>query len=134
MTTPLSLVARKAELTGLRNALDVGGGKALFYTGAPPTVPDDATAGTLIGTIALAATSGVVGASGALAALVLAVPQVALATSTGVIGFVRLVNGAGDGFMDLPVGVAGSGMPVIVNAVQVYAGGELQLVSCVIAK
>lgn len=134
MTTPLSLVARKAELTGLRNALDVGGAKALFYTGAVPTLPDDTSTGTLLGTIALAATSGVVGAVGLLATLSLTVPQVALASATGQIGFVRLVNGAGDGFMDLPAGVAGSGMPVIVNATQVYAGGELQLVSCVIAK
>jgi hypothetical protein len=134
MTTPLSLTARKAELTGLRNGLDAGGGKALFYTGIPPALPDSATAETLLGTIALAATSGVVGASGALATLTLAVPQVASAIVQGDIGFVRLVNGAGDGFMDLPVGVAGSGMPVIVNATQVYTGGELQFVSCVIAK
>ena len=134
MTTPLSLIARKAELTGLRNGLDVGGGQALFYTNAPPDLPDTATAETLLGSIALAATSGGVGESGALATLTLTVPQVASAVASGVIGFVRLANGAGDGFMDLPVGIAGSGQPVIVSATQVYAGGELQLVSCVIAK
>jgi len=134
MTTPLSLIARKAELTGLRNGLDVGGGKALFYTGLPPATPDLATGETLIGTIALAATSGVVSASSALATLTLTVPQAALAAASGVIGFVRLANGAGEGFMDLPVGLAGAGQPVTVNATQVYAGGELQLVSCVIAK
>lgn len=134
MTTPLSLIARKAELTGLRNALDIGGAKVLFYTGTVPPLPDDPTAETLIGTIPLSATSGVVGASALLATLTLTVPQVAPAAATGQIGFVRLVNGAGVGFMDLPAGVAGSGMPVIVNATLVYAGGELQLVSCVIAK
>lgn len=134
MTTPLSLIARKAELTGLRNALDAGGGEALFYTNSPPATPDTATAETLLGTIALATTSGVIGASGALATLTLTVPQVAPAAATGVIGFVRLADGVGNGFMDLPVGLAGSGLPVIVNATQVYAGGELQLVSCVIAK
>lgn len=134
MTTQLSLIARKAELTGLRNALDVGGAKALFYTGAPPATADLPTSEALIGTIALAATSGIVGEAGALAILTLTVPQVAPASSTGLIGFVRLVNGAGSGFMDLPVGLAGEGQPVTVNAAQVYAGGELQLVSCVIAK
>jgi hypothetical protein len=134
MTTPLSLIARQAELTGLRNALDIGGGKMAFYTNAPPATPDTATAETLLGTIPLATLSGTVGAAGALATLTLAVPQVATAVSTGVIGFVRLTNGAGAGFMDLSVGLAGSGLPVIVNATQVYAGGELQLISCVIAK
>lgn len=134
MTTPLSLIARKAELTGLRNALDAGGGKAKFYTNGPPATPDTATAETLLGTIVLATTSGEIGASETLATLTLTVPQVASAVVTGIIGFVRLTNGAGDGFMDLAVGLAGSGGPVIVNALQVYAGGELQLISCVIAK
>lgn len=134
MTTPLSLIARKAELTGLRNALDVGAGKALFYTGAPPALPDSPSEGTLLGTIELATPSGSISDSGGLALLTLATPQTTLAVATGVVGFVRLVNGAGDGFMDLPVGLEGSGQPVIVNTTQVYLLGDLKLVSCVIAK
>lgn len=137
MTTPLSLIARKAELQGLRDALDAGGAKMLFYTNAPTGLPDTATAETLIGTIALASPCGTLGETGAgpvFATLSLTVPQSTLAVVTGVIGWVRLVNGAGNGFMDLPVGLTGSGAPVIVNTQQVYAGGEIRLVSCLILK
>lgn len=132
--TPLSLIARKGELLGLRDALDAGGAALRFYPNTPPALPDTATAEVLIGTIALAVPSGAVGQSGALATLTLTTPRAAPAAVTGVIGWARLVNGAGDGFMDLPVGLAGSNLPVIVNATQVYAGGELQLISCVISK
>lgn len=134
MTTPLSLIARKAELTGLLNALDAGGGKALLYTNSPPALPDTATTETLLGTILLAVPSGVISESGSLATLTLTPPLPAIAIAPGVIGFVRLVNGYGQGFMDLPVGLEGSGQPVIVNATQVYALGDLKLVSCLIAK
>lgn len=134
MTTPLSLIARQAELLGLRDGMDAGGAALLFYPNAPPAAPDNVTAELLLGTIALATPSGAIGDSGALATLTLTVPRVALAAATGVIGWARLVNGAGNGYMDLLVGLAGSGAPVIVNATQVYANGELQLVSCVIAK
>lgn len=137
MTTQLSLIARQAELLGLRDALDVGGAKMLFYTNAPPALPDTATAEALLGTIMLATPCGTLGETGTgpvFSTLSLTVPQSALAAATGVIGWARLANGAGDGFMDLPVGLAGSGMPVIVNTQQVYAGGEIRLVSCLILK
>lgn len=137
MTTPLSLLGRKAQLLGLRDAIDVGGGKALFYAGLPPATPDEVTAEALLGTLALATPSGVVGNSGPLATLTLTTPRVAAASGSGAVGWVRLTNAAGDGFMDLLAGLAGlagSGAPVIVNLTQVYAGGELQLISCVIAE
>lgn len=137
MTTPLSLIARKAEINGLRDALDVGGATMLFYTNAPPALPDDTTAETLLGTIALATPCGTLGETGTgpiYALLSLTVPQSTLASATGIIGWARLVNGAGDGFMDLPVGLTGSGMPVIISSQQVYAGGEIRLVSCLILK
>jgi uncharacterized membrane protein len=139
MTTALSLIARKAEMLGLRIGLDTGGAKVLFYTNTPPVLPDTATTETLLGTITLAAPCGTLGESGVApapvyATLTITVPQVAAAVATGIIGWVRFTNGAGNGFMDLPVGVAGSGMPVIVNVLQVYANGEIRLASCVLMK
>lgn len=134
MTTPLSLIARKAELLGLRDGLDSGGGAALFYPNTPPAAPDNATTEPLLGAVPLASPSGAVSDSGGLALLTLTVPRAAPASSTGVIGWVRLADGAGNGFMDLLVGLTGSAAPVIVNATQVYTNGEIQLVSCVIAK
>ncbi|ABM37551.1 hypothetical protein [Polaromonas naphthalenivorans] len=133
MTTPLSLIARKGQMAGLRAALDAGGGKALFYINAPPATPDDATAETLLGSINLATPSGALGDASGLATLTLTVPQITNALASGIIGWVRLADGAGHGFMDLPAGLAGSGLPVILNALQVYTGGEIQLLACLIA-
>ncbi len=134
MSTPLSLIARIAELLGLRDGMDAGGARLLFYTGTPPATPDVATAAVLLGAVPLATPSGAIGQSGTLATLTLTVPRGAPASSTGVIGWARLVDGAGNGFMDLLVGLAGSGLPVIVNTTQVFANGEIQLLSCVISK
>lgn len=136
MTTPLSLIARKGRLKGLRDELVAGGtAAAKFYTGVPPALPSDAPgAVTLLGTILLATPVGVVGSSGDLAILTLSVPRVAAASASGTIGWVRFVNAAGDGFMDLPAGLAGSSLPVIVNVLEIFANGELQLVSCIIAE
>ena len=142
MTTPLSLIARKGQLKGLRDELVAGGAAAArFYTGVPPALPSDAPgAVTLLGTILLATPVGVVGSSGDLATLTLSVPRVAAASASGAIGWVRFVNAAGDGFMDLPVGLKlppgsmDTPAPVIVNVLEIFANGELQLVSCVIAE
>ena len=139
MTTPLSLIARKGRMLGLRDALDIGGAKLLFYPNLPPAKPDTVTAETLLGTLVLAAPCGVLGQSGVapdpiFATLTITTPRVVSASATGVVGWVRLVNGAGDGFMDMLAGLAGSGAPVIVNVLQVFQNGELQLVSCVLSE
>ena len=140
MTTPLSLIARKARMLGLRNALD--GGAALFYTDTPPAKSSDTTASLLLCTITFATPCGTVGESGELATLVLATPDAPLtgnAVASSLVGWVRLVDGAGNGFMDLPVGLAlppgstDTPAPVIVNALQLFTGGEILLLSCVLA-
>lgn len=133
MSVLLSLVARQARLTALRDVIDAGGGKMRFYTGSAPATPETASAETLLATVPLAAPSGSIGASGAVATLTLT-PAAALAGVAGIVGWVRVANGAGNGVMDLSVGLAGSGLPVIMSDVQVYAGGEVQVVSCVIAE
>lgn len=142
MSTPLSLAARQARLLALRDLLDVGGGELWFYTLPDPltipATPETTTTETLLGTIALAGPSGAIGASGQVATLTLTVPRVNPTVATGLIGFVRLVDGAGDSHLDLLVGESGvtydPPRPVLVSDLQVYAGGELQLISCVISE
>ena len=139
MSTPLSLVARQARLLALRDLIDVGGAGMRFYTGeAVPATPETATEETLLGTVTLATPSGSIGNSGAVATLALTVPRVNAAIATGSIGWVRFVDGAGAGVMDLKVGKVGvtydPPRPVLVSDVLVYAGGELQLLSCVISE
>lgn len=134
MTVPLSLVARKARMLGMRDAMDVGGAKMLFYTGAIAATPDTATTETLLSRVVLSAPSGALGEDAGLATLTLVVPQTILAINSGLIGWLRLVNGIGQGFLDLPVGLVNSGAPAILNVLQVFTGGEFQLISCILAE
>ena len=134
MTVPLSLVARTARMLGMRDALDVGGAKMLFYTGLIAATPDTATTETLLARVVLGTPSGALGEDAGLATLTLVVPQTILAINSGLIGWLRLVNGVGQGFLDLPVGLVNSGAPAILNVLQVFTGGEFQLISCILAE
>lgn len=121
-------------MLGLRDALDADGARMQAYTGLPPANPSLETTETLLGTIFLSAPCGALGQSAGLATLTMAVPKTGMAVASGVIGWLRLTNGALDGFIDLPVGLTGSGAPAIVNVAQVYTGGEIQLISCILAE
>ncbi len=139
MTTPLSLNARKARLQGLRDHLDAAGPARMdFYTGTSlPATPeaDPASTDTLLGSVALdTPVSGAIGASGSLATYTVAVPRTGTAVGTGVVGWVRLRNGAGQGVLDSLVVKAPATGPVVLSDTQVYAGGELQLVACVLSE
>ena len=136
MTSPLSLDARKARLGALRDVIDAsGGGRMLCYEGlVTPLTPETDTTDTLLCTLLLAATSGVVGDAGGVATLTLSVPRAALAATTGVVGWVRLDNGLGEGILDMLASEVPGTTPVVLSDTQVYAGGELQLVTCVIAE
>jgi hypothetical protein len=135
MTASLSLIGRKGQMSGLRTALDLGGAGLLFYPNLPPAEPDIATGELLLATLTLASPCGALGQSGTapdplFATLTITTPRVAAVSATGVVGWVRFVNGAGDGFLDLLAGLPGSGAPVIVSVLQVFQNGELQLLSC----
>lgn len=132
MSALLSLAARQARLLALRGLLD--GGAMRLYPGVPPATPETASTETLLGTVALPSPAGGIGASGATATLTLSTPLVATVDATGVIGWVRFCDSAGAGVLDLPAGAVGSGMPVVVSNTQVYAGGEVQLLSCVMVE
>ena len=134
MSVSLSLTARKARILGMRDALDVGGAKVLYYAGMPPAEPSDDAGQILLGTVALVSPCGALGDANGLATLTLNVPKTTLAVESGVIGWLRLTNGAGQGFLDLLAGLAGSGKPALINVGQVFAGGEIQLVSCTLAE
>lgn len=136
MTSPLSLVARKARLGALRDLIDTsGGGRMFFYQGsALPVTPETATTDPLLCTLLLATQSGVIGNSSNVATLTLSVPRAGIVLATGVTGWVRIANGAGDGVLDLLVVKAPETAPVVLSDTQLYSGGELQLLSCVIAE
>lgn len=132
MSVLLSLAARQARLLALRGLLD--GGAVRAYTNVPPATPETASTETLLGTVALPNPAGAIGASGAIATLTLTTPLVTSVDATGVIGWVRFVDSTGTGVLDLPAGGVGSGMPVVLSNTQVYAGGEVHLLTCVISE
>lgn len=134
MTVPLSLAARQARLTALRDFIDTGGALLRFYTGTNPAKPEDATSETLLGTVALATPSGAISNSGTTATYTVSVPRVNACDASGVVGWVRFCKGDGTGALDVAVVEAPTSGSVVLSDTQVYAGGELQLISCVISE
>jgi hypothetical protein len=119
-------------VTALRDTIDAdGGGALLFYATDLPATPETTIVGPPLVTVPLAAPAcGVVSDVGGLATLTIT-PVAAQVIAGGDIVFARVQDGSGTSITDLPAGLAGSGKPVTVSAVHVYAGGELQVLSCV---
>lgn len=134
MTVPLALGVRQTRILATRDYIDSnGGGRILLYTGSPPSIPDAGTSETLLCTILFGvAPSANLSVVSTKARLTYVVPQIAVASSTGIVAWGRFANGLGYGVMDLPVGAPGSGMPIILSDTQLYAGGEVQLLSCIL--
>lgn len=132
MSAPLSLVCRSARVLAVRECIN--GGAMYAFEGVPPATPETVSAYPRVGNISLAATAGAMGTTGNFATLTLTCPRVAPAEATGLIGWVRFVDSVGNGVMDLLAGAAGSSLPAIFSDLQVYTGGEMQLVSCVISE
>lgn len=132
MSTALSLAARMARLAALKDLIQLGG-YLDFYMGAPPATPDDAPGATLLAHMALPTPVGALTQSAGLAVLTLAVPIATNCLAAGQIGWARFYSGAGTaGLLDLPAGVVADGTPLVLSATQVYTGGELQLLACVL--
>lgn len=137
MSVPLCLATRQHRLAATRDDIAA----MLYYTSAVtplvlPATPETATTETLLAIDTLAVPAGAIGASGNIATLTLTVPRVCSVLATGLVAWVRFVNSLGEGIMDLPVvavGTAGS-WPVIASQLNVYAGGDLNLLSCVITE
>ncbi len=133
MNVPLSLEARQARLLGLRGLLDGGG--VQFYPNSPPDKIEDAPGQPLLGTVDLSDPAGSIGEVGDLALLAITVPLTGLVVTGGVAGWVRVVKPGGAGVTDLLVGLASGDYsetpapPVLLSEVQLYPGGEINVVS-----
>ena len=140
---PLSLAARLARVIALRGVIDAhGGGQMLFYEaiGAdvlPPT-PETVITAAPLATLPLdtppSGSVDVAGEAPALLALLSLTPVSGLASAQGLVGFARIADGAGVGIVDLRAGPQGSELPVILSALQLYMGGEVKLLSCLISE
>lgn len=136
MSAVLSLPARRARLQALQALLDAGApgavAQVLLYPNAPPASPDSATAEPLIAAIPLAIPCAMVGDALGVATLTFTVPCIAQALRSGVIGWARFATAGNVAVLDALVSLpsAPSPAPVVLSDLQVYAGGEVQLLAC----
>ena len=133
MFSILSMAARQARLSALLALIDAGK-RIDFYAGTPPAKPELPTTEMLLASITLATPSGVVGVVDGVATLTITTPREVTCIKSGVVGWARFFDGLEGGIMDLEVGAIGSSSPVVLSDTRVFAGGELQLLSCSIAE
>jgi hypothetical protein len=130
----LSLLARQARLEAIGALIDAQGGGAAHLHALPmPARPEDAPTNPPLAIVALASPCGVVGATPQALATFTLTPASGQVAVTGVVGWVRFVDGAGVAVEDQLAGGPGSGSPIIVSdnkpapSAQLYAGGEVNL-------
>ncbi len=114
-----------------------------IYTGSAPTDPVTNATGTLIVSLPLSATAGVVSGSGTAASpavLTFNAITTTNATGTGTLtaGYARVRSAAqgaaGPGIADLSVGIGGSGAAVILNTVSIANGSPVSITSATITE
>lgn len=131
MSTPLSLAIRQARLLAIRDATAA----LWFYPGTMADFPEDETTETRLAAMTLASPAGAIGAEDYVATLTLTVPRTTLAAASDICTWVRFMDAAGNSIMDRRTTDLDDPEPedkVVLSDVRVYAGGELQLLSCVI--
>lgn len=132
----INLSARRARLLAIRDLIDAHGGGALHaFGGVQPTFGAAAATAPLL-IASLGAVSFELHATDAAMALA---DLVAYVSVSGVPTWVRFVDGLGTPVMDLPAGLPGSGMPVIITdgadppSNQMWTGGVVTI-SCTVAE
>lgn len=126
-----ALATRRAHLLLERDLIDAAGGGAVWLMGgAMAPTPEDAPGSAPLAIVALALPSCILHAT---AATMVLVPAQGHAAVSGVVTWVRFVDGAGSAVRDLPAGPPGSNNPVVVSngqeppSAQVWAGGEVNV-------
>lgn len=117
---------RTTRMTAVRDAADAGAGaaKLKFYTGASPGVNNAIGAQVLLGTLTCSDPCGTV-TSGVLNFSALTADSSADADGTA--GWARLTTSADATVADLTVGLSGSGANIILNSINIIAGGSISV-------
>lgn len=117
---------RTTRMTAVRDAADAGAGaaKLKFYTGASPGVNNAIGAQVLLGTLTCSDPCGTV-TSGVLNFSALTADSNADADGTA--GWARLTTSADATVADLTVGLSGSGANIILNSINIIAGGSISV-------
>lgn len=128
--TPSDALANSI-LTAVNTALNAGGGPGTLkiYTGTKPAGPDTAATGTLLGTLTLSNTAGVVSAR---TLTFNAVTQDASADATGTATWGRFLDKNGTAVIDVDVSTTSGTAFIKMNTTSVVAGGPIVANSIVI--
>lgn len=117
----LSLAARRARLLSIRDLIDAnGGGSVLAFGGVQPPFGGAPSAAPLL-SASLGAVSFAMHETDAFMAL----ETEGHVSTNGQPTWARFVDGAGIAVMDLPAGLPGSGMPVIITDGQDPPGNQM---------
>lgn len=132
MTISYVTALRTTRITAVKDAIDAGSGAGKFqlYTGSSPGVNNAAT-GTLLAELTLSDPCGTV-TNGVLTFS--AITADSSANANGTAGYARIVTSASATVADLSVGATGSGADVILNNVNIVAGGEVSITSATITE
>lgn len=125
----LSLAARRARLLAIRDLIDAnGGGSVLAFDGVQPPFGGAPSSAPLL-TVGLGEVSFVMHESDAIMEL----ETEGHVSTSGQPTWARFVDGSGIAVMDLPAGLPGSGMPVIITdgqdppSHQMWVGGHVTI-------
>jgi hypothetical protein len=118
-----SLAVRNARASAAAALL--AGGELRLYAGSMPVNGEAVTDQTLLAAWPLADPAGTV-ADGVFE---LTLPETVMAAGSGSATWCRFVDSADGWVMDLDAGGAGSGKAVTVSPVEIYAGGQVQVLA-----
>lgn len=119
------------------DSVDDGAGAGLLeiYTGAPPATVDDASTGTLLGTLTFSdpAFGAAADQNPDALATANAITDDSSADATGTAGYFRVTDSNGVDKFQGTVGTVGSGNPLELNSVAITAGSAISISSMTIA-
>lgn len=130
MTVTITVEHNEARLGGTLAFLNTGAGRARcrLYGSTRPGLASDAPGSTMLAEIELTDPAGSV-ASGL---LTLVQEEDGMVAVTGTVTWARFVNGNGDTAFDCDAGQGPGAWEVELDAVALYAGGGVRMVSCVL--
>lgn len=129
MAVRISNAARSAAADAIVDLIDAGSGAGTLkiYTGSQPAGPATAPSGTLLGTLTMSdpaygsASNGVAAAS--------AITGDTSADATGAAGWARISDSDGTAIIDMSVSESGGGGDLILDSVDIVAGGAINVTS-----
>jgi len=127
MSKTISTAARNAAADAVVDLVDAGSGAGYIEirTGAKPAGPDSAATGTLLATLPMS--DPAFGAAAVGVATASAITNDSSADASGTAGHFRIYDSDDAGIVDGDAGLSGSGAELILDDVDIVAGGTVSI-------